>query len=164
MVDTNSTTQPSAYSRVVIATITAPLSVIVAIPIAALANALWQHHTLNAEDLGAMFGFSGLVAMFGYAMLLFFGLPIFLILRRLKMDSLWAAILVGYVTAVCVPLLLQLNLAVSLIHQGIRPAIAYSNLQVVLTHPSMLLLDPLFLIGPLIAGVFWLIAAKRSPP
>jgi len=148
----------SDYSaRIFAAALVSPLSILIVVPVGVAAGGMWQG---ILPPIPAAIGFAGMLLIFAYPTMLIVGLPSYLVLHHWKLDSVWSAAGVGLLAAVLVPLLLQLESGIETARTGIKPEIAYSNLEFVLSHPT-LLLGPLDLLGPVVGVVFWWIAKPR---
>lgn len=138
-----------------LAAIVSPLSILVAVPVGVAAAEL-AHGQL--PDFLSTFPFAMLLMLFAYPATLLFGLPLFFVLRRLRLDSIWVAAGIGYLVAALVPVLLVLESSFEISRSGIPPTIAFNSFRSLISQPLLILLDPLALLGPVVGVVFWLIA------
>src|SRR5579863_2748891 len=123
-----------AKARVYAAAALSPLSILVALP---LGGAIF--HLLRGAplEISAWLQAAATILVFAYPALLLIGIPCYLVLRRFKLDTLWTAIVVGYLTAASVPIFLRVGDI-----YGISPySLSYW-------------LNPFFFLGPIVGSVF----------
>jgi hypothetical protein len=130
-----------AKARVYAAAALSPLSILIALPVGGTVFSLIRGEPL---EIAAWVQAAEFVLVFAYPTMLLIGLPSYLALRRFRLDTFWAAILVGYLAAACVPVLLRFGGI-----YGVPP----SNLSY--------WLNPFFFLGPVVGFVFWWVAKPR---
>ena len=126
--------------------------------IAVIAIAQGQFATLAAAP-----AFGGLLLIFIYPIMFFFGIPVYLLLRRVGWDNLWSAALLGFAAAFAVPFLLQLESGFEIANSGINPNIAYDNLNYLLADPVRAL-SWFDLLGVAVGVAFWWIVKYAPVP
>jgi hypothetical protein len=133
-----------AKARVYAAAALSPLSILIALPVG---GAIFNLQRGGPLEIAAWVQAAGFVLIFAYPALLLIGVPCYLVLHRFKLDTLWTAIIVGYLTAACVPIFLRLGGIF-----GIPPSsLSYW-------------LNPFFLLGPVVGFVFWWVAKPEPQP
>jgi hypothetical protein len=129
-------------ARIYAAAFLAPLSIFVVFPIGLVALGVVSGEPVSLVSLaGAMNGAAFLV-MLAYAATLVLGLPAYFLLHRWHLDTIWSAIGIGYLAGLCVLLLFAID----------SRALLFS---------SWLWLNPLSLLGPIVAFVFWWVAKPK---
>jgi len=133
-----------ADARVLAAALLSPLSILIALPVGAFVVGLVVGGPL---DIPSCIRAAAFLLVFVYPATLFVGLPLYIALRRLNLDSIWTAAVTGYFVAAAVPAFLRLD--------GISG-----------TPPSSVSywVNPLFLLGPVVAITFWWVVKAKSEP
>jgi len=129
--------------RVYAAAVLSPLSILIAMPVIGIAWGLlggYQFEFVPSEIAGWVMA-GGFLLVLAYPAMLLVGVPSYLILQRFGLNTLWTAITIGYLTASVVPILLG---------PGGTPPSSISYW-----------LNPLFLLGPVVGFVFWLVAKPQ---